>query len=201
MGTESIEFWYEFASPYSWIAAERIERLAAEAGVDFRWRPFLIGPILRQRPHNPSPTQDASPAQKIYRRRDVERLCAREGLALHWPTAYPRNGLLAARVAQTLGDAARRAFSLAVFRANFVRDGEISNMAVIAGLLEEMGRDVAADLARAQAPENKAALAAAVDEAIGKGIFGAPRFVIGTELFWGNDRLEQAVDWARAPWL
>lgn len=197
MSTDSIEFWYEFASPYSWIAAERIERLATEAGgIAVRWRPFVIGPILRARPHNPSPTQDASPAQKKYRRRDVERLCAAEGLALNWPTIYPRNGLLAARVALLVDDTWRPDFTRRVYRANFVEDREISDAAVIADILTSMGGDVPAILDQAQSPENKAALAAAVEEAIAKGIFGAPSFIVGDELFWGNDRLEQAMAWA-----
>lgn len=199
MSVDSIEFWYEFASPYSWIAAERIERLAGGAGIAVRWRPFVIGPILRARPHNPSPTQDASPAQKKYRRRDVERLCAQEGLALNWPTTYPRNGLLAARVALLVDDIWRPDFSRAVYRANFVEDREISDVAVIADILTSMGGDVPAILDQAQSPENKAALAAAVEEAIAKGIFGAPSFIVGDELFWGNDRLEQAMAWASKP--
>jgi len=202
MASKTLEFWYEFASPYSYIAAERIERLAVQAGgVAVSWRPFVIGPILRLRPHNPSPTQDAPPAQKQYRRRDVERICAREGIVLNWPTTYPRNGLLAARVAQIADQPWRAAFSRAVYRANFVEDREISDPAVIAGILEEMRHDASQYLVEAQSPANKAALAAAVEEAIAKGIFGAPSFVIDGELFWGNDRLERAIEWAGKPWL
>ena len=200
MSTDSIEFWYEFASPYSWIAAERIERLANEAGgIEVRWRPFVIGPILRRRPGNPSPPQDAPPAQKAYRRRDVERICASEGLPLDWPSTYPRNGLLAARTALALDDGPRRDFSVAVFRANFEMDREISDPAVVTGILEALGIAASTTMAKALSGENKSRLAAAVDEAIGKGIFGAPSFVVGDEMFWGNDRLEQAIEWARAP--
>lgn len=198
MASKTLEFWYEFASPYSYIAAERIEALAAEAGgIAVQWRPFVIGPILRLRPHNPSPTQDAPPAQKKYRQRDVERICVREGLALNWPSAYPRNGLLAARVAQVADPSWRSEFSRAVYRANFVEDREISDPTVIAAILTRLGRDVDAVMEAALSPANKTALAKAVDEAIGKGIFGAPSFVVAGELFWGNDRLEQAIEWAK----
>jgi 2-hydroxychromene-2-carboxylate isomerase len=197
MASKTLEFWYEFASPYSYIAAERIERLAVAAGIAVQWRPFVIGPILRRRPHNPSPTQDAPPAQKQYRQRDVERLCASEGIALNWPSTYPRNGLLAARVAQIAGPSWQRDFSRAVYRANFVEDREISDPAVIAAILTELNRDIDAVMETALSPANKAALAAAVEEAINKGIFGAPSFMVGGELFWGNDRLEQAIAWGR----
>lgn len=199
MSTDSIEFWYEFASPYSYIAAERIERLAGRAHLKVHWRPFIIGPILRLRPHNPSPTQDAPPAQKKYRRRDVERICAREDIKVNWPSIYPRNGLLAARVAQIADPGWRPAFSRAVYRANFIGDCEISDKAVIAGILDGLQRDTATVLEQAQSPENKSALAAAVEEAMAKGIFGAPSFIVGDELFWGNDRLEQAIEWAVRP--
>jgi 2-hydroxychromene-2-carboxylate isomerase len=195
MASKTLEFWYEFASPYSYIAAERIERLAA--GIAVQWRPFVIGPILKLRPHNPSPTQDAPPAQKKYRQRDVERLCVLENLTLNWPSTYPRNGLLAARVAQIADPSWRPAFSRAVYHANFVEDREISDPAVIAGILTGLGQEIDAVMEAALSAANKAALAAAVDEAIAKGIFGAPSFVVDGELFWGNDRLEQAIAWAR----
>ena len=201
MTSKTIEFWYECTSPYSYIAAERAERLAGAAGVAVVWRPFVIGPILRLRPHTPSPTQDAPPAQKRYRQRDVERLCASEGIPLNWPTTYPRNGLLAARVAQIADPSWRRDFTRAVYRANFFEDREISDPAVIASLLASLGRDTDAVLEAALSPANKAALAVAVEEAIGEGIFGAPSFVVEGELFWGNDRLEQAIAWARMPRL
>lgn len=194
---DSIEFWYEFASPYSYMAAERIGRVAGQAGVKVQWRPFVIGPILKKRPGQASATQDAPPAQKAYRRRDVERLCAQYGIALNWPSSYPRGSLLAARVALAAGEDWRAAFSLAVFRANFVADREIGEEAVVRAILRELGRDADSALQAALAPANKAALAANVDEAIARGIFGAPSFMVGDELFWGNDRLEQAIAWAR----
>lgn len=196
-----VAFWYEFASPYSYIAASRIERLAAARGLSVQWRPLLLGPIFRRRPHDPSPFQNSGPVQDRYRRRDVERLCAREGLPLDWPGVYPRNGLRAARVALVAADEGWcPEFSRAVYRANFVEDREISDPAVLAAILAALGRPPDAVLARAESPENKTRLAAQIDEAIEQGIFGAPSFLVDGELFWGNDRLEQALDWADAPW-
>lgn len=198
---QTIEFWYDFASPYSWMAAERIEALAGAAGVAVQWRPFLIGPILRRRPDNPSPLQNPTPAQRTYRRRDVERLCARYDLPLRWPTSYPRNGLLGARLARAVAPEQRPTLSRALFRANFVEDREISDATVIADVLAARGFDAEALLAAALADDNKRGLMADVDEAMAYGIFGAPSLRVGDELFWGNDRLELAIAWAQQPWL
>jgi 2-hydroxychromene-2-carboxylate isomerase len=201
MSTDSIEFWYEFASPYSYMAAERIGRMAAQAGVKVVWQPFIIGPILKQRPGQPSPTQDAPPAQKVYRRRDVERCCAQYGIALNWPGTYPRNGLLAARVALAAEPSWRERFSRAVYRANFVQDRDIADETVIRQVLAEIGQDPDMAMAAALARANKVRLIERVEHAIARGIFGAPSFMVGEELFWGNDRLEQALHWASKPWL
>ena len=195
-----IEFWYEFASPYSYLAAARIERLVAGRPIRLDWRPFLLGPIFRQRAHDPSPYQNPSPAQRRYRWRDLQRLCAAEGLALRLPSTYPRNGLLAARVALIAIDEGWGAdFTRAVFRANFAEDRDIAAAEVVGAVISSLERDAAAVLERAAAPDNKARLVARGEEALRRGIFGAPSFLVGEELFWGNDRLDQAIAWALAP--
>jgi 2-hydroxychromene-2-carboxylate isomerase len=195
-----IEFWYEFASPYSYLAAARIERLAAARPIRLDWRPFLLGPIFRQRAHDPSPYQNPSPAQRRYRWRDLQRLCAAEGLPLRLPSTYPRNGLLAARVALIAIDEGWGAdFTRAVYRANFAEDRDIAAAEVVGAVISSLERDAAAVLERAAAPDNKARLVARGEEALRRGIFGAPSFLVGEELFWGNDRLDQAIAWALAP--
>jgi 2-hydroxychromene-2-carboxylate isomerase len=193
-----MQFWYDFASPYSWLAAER---LAATVDVAVEWIPFIIGPILRLRPDNPSPLQNAPPAQRAYRRRDVERLAAKQGLPLRWPSTYPRNGLLGARIARVVPMERRPALTLAIYRASFVEDREIAEMDVIRDVLTRTGFDAEATLQAALTDDNKKALGADVDRAIALGIFGAPSFIVGGELFWGNDRLDLALEWARRPWL
>lgn len=193
-----MQFWYDFASPYAWLAAERLATLREPA---VEWIPFIIGPILRLRPDNPSPLQNAPPAQRAYRRRDVERLAAKQGLPLRWPSNYPRNGLLGARVARVVPAEQRPALTLAIYRASFVEDREIAEMGVIRDVLARTGFDANTTLQAALADDNKKALGADVDRAIALGIFGAPSFIVGNELFWGNDRLDLALDWARRPWL
>ena len=195
-----LEFWYEFASPYCYLAAARIEPLVSGTPIRLEWRPFLIGPILAQRPNDPTPFQNPSPAERRYRWRDVQRHCAAAGLALRLPTTYPRNGLLAARVALIAGDEGWGAnFARAVFDANFARDHDIASAEVLGTVIAGLGHDAAAVLRRAVSPENKQRLKRCGDEAVARGIFGAPSFLIGDELFWGNDRLDQAVAWAIQP--
>jgi len=92
-----------------------------------------------------------------------------------------------------------RDFALACFRANFAQDRDIADAAILGEILAGLGLDAAAVLAAAQTPEHKAALAATVERAAALGVFGAPSFRVAGELFWGQDRLDQALDWAVRP--
>lgn len=185
-----IEFWYEFASTYSYPAAMRIGQLAAQAGVHVRWRPFLLGPIFAAQGWNDSPF-NLYPAKGDYMWRDLQRVCEREGLPLALPPVrFPQNGLKAARVALAVGEERIAAFSRAVYAANFAQQKDISDDAVLSAILGEDAAPLAA------APQSKAALKAETDEAVARKIFGAPSFTVGDELFWGNDRLEDALRWA-----
>jgi 2-hydroxychromene-2-carboxylate isomerase len=194
-----LEFWFEFGSTYSYPAALRVERLAQARGVALAWRPFLLGPIFKAQGWNDSPF-NLYEAKGRYMWRDLARICAAEGLPFRRPSRFPRSGLLAARVASThAGEPWLPEFVRDVYRANFARDEEIAEPAVVARCLEAAGRsDASALLAEAQSDAAKARLRAFTDEAIAKGIFGAPSFVARGELFWGNDRLEAALDFAHA---
>jgi 2-hydroxychromene-2-carboxylate isomerase len=191
-----VQFWFEFASTYSYPAAMRIETAAAERGVDLEWRPFLLGPIFAAQGWGDSPFNIYA-AKGRYMWRDLERLCARHGLPLRRPSRFPRSGLLAARIA--LAGAAEPwlpDFVRAVYYANFAKDRDIAERAVIAELLDALDLPAAVLLARADSELVKAGLRAQTEQAQRLGIFGAPSFVVGDELFWGGDRLEHALDWA-----
>lgn len=192
-----VEFWYEFASTYSYPAAMRAGRLAEAAGVELVWRPFLLAPIFGAQGWNDSPF-NIYPVKGRYMWRDLARICEAEGLALNTPVRFPQNGLKAARLAILgAGEGWAPAFTRAVYEANFARRQDIADDGVLAGILQALGLDPLDVVMRAYAPENKAKLKAQSDEAIAKGIFGAPSFVVDGELFWGNDRLEQALAWAQ----
>ncbi|WP_129644835.1 2-hydroxychromene-2-carboxylate isomerase [Peristeroidobacter agariperforans] len=192
-----IEFWFEFASTYSYPAAMRIGALAASRGVQVVWRPFLLGPIFNRQGWNDSPF-NIYPAKGRYMWRDMERICERQDIPLRKPTVFPRNGLLPARVVCSHAQQAWVPdFVRAVYRANFVDDADISSPAVVEQCLTALGQDAAAILATSQTPTAKDTLKAQTAEAMERGIFGAPSFVVGDELFWGNDRLEDALAWAQ----
>jgi 2-hydroxychromene-2-carboxylate isomerase len=197
-----MEFWFEFASTYSYVAAGRIEQLARAAAVEVRWRPFLLGPIFAKQGWNDSPF-NLYPAKGAYMWRDMERLCSRYGLPFKRPSAFPRNGVRAARVALLGAEAAwGPGFVEAVYRANFGDDRDIGDPELLVLLVDEQGVDGRGILAQAESPEWKPRLREQTERAEKLGIFGAPTFVVGTELFWGSDRLEEALELAarrRAP--
>jgi 2-hydroxychromene-2-carboxylate isomerase len=191
-----IEFWYEFASTYSYLAAMRIEAEAERAGVDVRWRPFLLGPIFAAQGWTTSPF-NLFPAKGRYMWRDMERQAARLGLPFVKPNPFPQNGLMAARIA-VLG--AERgwtpAFTKAVFTAEFGQGRAIADQAILSATLTGLGLDAGAVMKEAQGEPNKTRLKALSEEARSRGLFGAPTFLAEDgEIFWGNDRLEQALAW------
>ncbi len=192
-----IQFWFEFASTYSYLAAHRIQAVSEAARVDVVWEPFLLGPIFADRGLDDSPF-NVHPEKGRYMWRDMERLCDNYGLAFRRPSVFPRNGLLAARVA-CLGAGKRWLpdFSRAVYRANFAEDRDIADESVIGDILGSLGVDAQTTLDGAGASQNKDRLRKQVDRARGLAIFGAPTFVVGRELFWGNDRMGDAIVWAR----
>ncbi len=197
-GNPQIEFWFEFASTYSYLAVMRIEAAAQAAGVDVVWKPFLLGPVFLSLGWNDSPF-NIYPPKGRYMWRDLARLAAKYGLPFRMPSQFPRNGLLAARVALVgVAEGWVAAFSRAAMLASFAEDRDIADDAVIGELLAALGLPAPEVLARAQAAENKQALRAQTERAAEIGLFGAPSFRVGEELFWGNDRLEDALAWARA---
>jgi uncharacterized protein (DUF924 family)/2-hydroxychromene-2-carboxylate isomerase len=202
-----VEFWFDFASTYSYPAAMRVEAMCLAAGVPLRWRPFLLGPIFAAQGWRDSPF-NLYPVKGRYMWRDLERICAANGLPLRRPTVFPRNGLLAARAACAGGDAAWvPAFVRGIYGANFADDRDISDAAVVAEVLAAAGADADTVLAAARSPAVKEELRAQTDEAVRRGLCGAPSFTVGDELFWGNDRLDAALGQWRsqradddAPW-
>ena len=194
-----IEFWYEFASTYSYPAAMRVERLADEAGVAVVWRPFLLGPLFHAQQGLTDSPFNAFPVKGQYMWRDLERVCEQEGLPVVHPSQFPRNGLLAARVAVAgLEEGWTPAFSKKVYEANFVADQDIADPEVLAPLIAESGGAPEAALAAAGSDAVKTRLKDHVAQAKARGVFGSPSFITADgELFWGNDRLEQALSWAQ----
>jgi 2-hydroxychromene-2-carboxylate isomerase len=195
--TPTLDFWFEFASTYSYPAGMRIAPLAEAAGVSVRWRPFLLGPIFKAQGWANSPF-NLYPAKGAYMWRDLARICAALQLPFVRPSVFPQNSLTAARVALVaLEEGWGEDFCRAVYAAEFGAGRDIATAEAIADILGGVGREAGAVLQRAQSDAIKARLRAQNEEALRLGIFGAPSFVTADgELFWGNDRLESALAWA-----
>jgi len=193
----SIDFFYEFASTYSYVAAMRIAPLAKDAGVAVRWRPFLLGPIFKAQGWETSPF-NLYPVKGRYMVRDCEREAAANGLAFRLPEPFPQNTLMAARVAHAaLEEGWGEGFSRAVYTAEFAEGRNIGDPATLGEIVSALGKDAQAVFAKAQTDAIKNKLRAETDTAMRLHVFGAPTFITDDgELFWGNDRLEAALAWA-----
>jgi 2-hydroxychromene-2-carboxylate isomerase len=196
--TATLDFWFDFASTYSYPAALRIGALAEDAGVVVNFRPFLLGPMFKAQGWNSSPF-NLYPAKGGYMWRDLERICADLALPFVRPEPFPQNSLIAARVALIgLREPWGEEFCLEVFRSQFGEGQSIGDAEAIGRILRRL--DIAPEpaLKAAQSDDNKARLRDQTEEAARRGIFGAPTFITADgELFWGNDRLERALLWSK----
>lgn len=198
MTAKTVEFWFDFASTYSYLTAMRIEDVAGRSGVAVDWKPFLLGPIFSAQGWTSSPF-NLYPAKGRYMVRDIERIAAARNLAFKMPDPFPQNGLTAARLALVgleLGWGAR--FIQAIFRAEFAEGRSIIARDVIDACLAVVNAPVEQALALATSSEAKARLRSNTEAAQVHGIFGAPTMrTHDGDLFWGDDRLEQAVSRAQ----
>jgi len=191
----TLEFWFEFASPYSYVAAMRIGELCAKSGVDLAWKPFSLGPIFRMQGWETSHF-NLNPLRGKYMWRDMQRLTTKFGLPWHQPTEFPRNTILPLRVAagnadeKWIGDYVR-----AIYVASFSEDADISQPEVVAEALTSVGADSTAVMVEATDGARRSALRANTERAIELGIFGAPNCLVNGELFWGEESLEDAIAW------
>jgi 2-hydroxychromene-2-carboxylate isomerase len=194
----TLDFWFDFASTYSYPACMRAEALAKDGGVTIRYRPFLVGPIFKAQGWDTSPF-NVYETKGRYMWRDLTRLCADLSIPFQKPSPFPQNSLLAARVAMAgEGEAWRGRFCCAVFHAQFGEGRRIDDPAVIGDLLQDIGAPARSVLQLAQSDPVKLQLRTQTEEAGRLGIFGAPSFLTADgELFWGNDRLEAAIAWAK----
>jgi 2-hydroxychromene-2-carboxylate isomerase len=192
-----MEFWFDFGSNYSYLSVMRIEPLAAEHGVSIEWRPFLLGPIFKSLGWDTSPFV-LQRTKGAYMWRDVERQCARYRLPWKQPTVFPRRALLPLRVA-LLGaeEPWIGAFCREIMLMNFRDDRDIDAPEPVADALAGLGLAAQEIITQAQSEAHKALLRTQTELAARRGIFGAPTFFVGEEMFWGNDRLEEALAWAK----
>lgn len=194
MGQAGIEFWYDFASPYAYIAAERIMRLPPAQRQRFTWRPFMLGAVFAHHLPDSGGRQQMNPAARANKWRDLERLCAEHGIGWLGQELkhYPPNGLRAARLMLTAGEQ-QPDLALKIYRAAFAEGRDIADEAVLA---ETVVNDFSRLSAQSRQQEIKDALRRNSECAIKSGIFGAPSLVTGDEVFFGQDRMDQAINWS-----
>jgi 2-hydroxychromene-2-carboxylate isomerase len=191
----AIEFWFDFTSIYCYPAVMRIETLAKAHHRELIWRPFLLGPVLKSMGWSAPPLL-IHEAKGHYTWRDIERRCAANGLAFKRPAEFPLRSLLPLRIATLGRDAAWiGGFCRRVMHAAYVEDREIHSIEAMTGVLTDMQLPASEILEQAAADANKEKLRASTEEAVARGIFGAPSFFVGEEMFWGDDRLDDAMAW------
>lgn len=191
-----LEFWFEFGSNYSYLAAMRIEELAHQAGVAVDWKPFLLGPIFQKFGWHTSPFV-LQPAKGKYMWRDMEREAMKYGLPIVKPSVFPRVAVLPMRVAVFAADKPWIGeFCRNVMKQNWVEDLDINDERDVRRALTDLVPDPDAIIAAALSDANKLRLRSNTEEAYARGIFGAPTMFVGEEMFWGNDRLDDAINFA-----
>ena len=191
----SIDFYFDFSSPYGYFASAKIDDLAAKHGRDVTWRPILLGAVFKITGGQPLPT---IPLKGSYSAHDLQRSARLFKMSFKMPTKFPIGSTAPARAFYWLNDrdpAAARKLALALFHAYFAEDRDISNPEVTGNVAAKLGVDKV-ELAQAlNEPAVKERLRSEVAAAIERGVFGSPYFIIDGEPFWGSDRLEQVDRW------
>lgn len=194
--SNNIDFFFFVGSTYSYLSVMRIGAMAENAGVTVRWRPFNVREIMLEMENIPFADK---PAKFQYMWRDIERRAKRFGLKWTKQPPYPIDpDLLANRIAAiAAGEGWVVEFTRAAYDKWFHEGVRIGYAEELEDILVLIGRDPEDIITRAEGFEGGEALDAATEEARRLGIFGAPTFIVDGEVFWGDDRLEDALAWAQ----
>ena len=192
-----IDFWFFVGSTYSYLSILRIDSVASAQGVAFRWRPFNVRSIMIEQ--NNIPFRD-KPVKAAYMWRDIERRAAMYGLKAKLPATYPlRESEIANRIA-VVGE--RRGWCAdyvrAAYRRWFEQGEEPGVEPCLSGSLSDIGLEPQQIIAAARADDIGAEFVASTEEAKRLGVFGSPTFAVDGELFWGDDRMDDAIQWRQA---
>lgn len=196
MTTRQIDFWFTMGSTYSYLTVSRLAAVAQSNGILFRWRPFHLATILLEMKHVPFADK---PAKAAYMWRDIERRAEMCGIPIQLPVPYPvKQSIIANRIAIVgMREGWGPDFVRAAYRRWFLHGHENGSEPNNSDSLREIGQEPKRVLALADAEETSSALDAETSRARELGIFGSPTFVLDHELFWGDDRLDDAIQWFR----
>lgn len=192
---QPVDFWVSIGSTYSYLSVMRLPALAEARGAKVRWRPFDVRHVMVEQDNIPF---KGKPVKAAYMWRDIERRAARYGLSPRLPAPYPLPGLVLANKVALLGveEGWTEAYVRAAYRGWFEESQPAGEEPNLSRSLAAAGCDLQDVMARAASPDAASALQTVTEEAMALGVFGAPSFVVGGEVFWGDDRLEDALDWA-----
>ena len=186
----SVEFFFDTASPYSYLASTQVGGLSDRTGATIEWRPFFLGGLF-QSIGNATPATLAPRGR--YMARDLRRWAKRYGVPFNWPSRFPMNTIGAQRLLLAVqddhGEEACGRLTAALFTAYWVDDRDLKDGEVLRDVAAGAGFDAEALLARTQEPAIKERLKGVTQEAEDRGVFGAPTFFFGEEMYFGNDRL------------
>lgn len=192
----SIDFYFDFASPYGYFASHRIDELAAKYGRAVAWRPFLLGAAFKLT--GAKPLSQQSPIRADYFAHDWERLARRFKVPFRIPEGFPHAAVASSRAFYWLDDrdpTMAKAFARRIYGAYFGEGRDFTSAEMVAGEAAALGVDRTELLPALQDPAVKDRLKREVDAAIGRGVFGSPSFFVDGEMFWGHDRLEEVEEW------
>jgi 2-hydroxychromene-2-carboxylate isomerase len=185
--SKKVEFYYDFSSPYSYLASTKIEGICAKYRAELDWRPFLIGGVYKET-GNRAPLE--VPAKKAYMIQDVKNWANHYGIELNFPDLFPVNsvksmrGALVAKEQGRIGD-----YTHTLFKFYWVRNDDISQDDILRLALNDLDMDHELFIKRINEQEIKDELRTETAEAVRRGAFGAPTIFVGDKMFWGNDRL------------
>jgi 2-hydroxychromene-2-carboxylate isomerase len=196
MAGDTIDFWFSTGSTYTYLSVSRLDAAAKKAGIRVNWRPFSVRAIMREQNNIPFA---GKPVKMGYMWRDIERRAALYGLPIKVPAPYPLQQFDLANHVAIVGmhEGWGRPYVVASYRRWFVDGQEPGMEPNLSASLKEVGQEPARILALAQSESTAKTYADATAEARALGIFGSPTFVVGKELFWGDDRLDDAIAWLR----
>ena len=192
-----MDFYFDFSSPYGYLASERVDAMAARHGRTVNWHPILLGVVFKQTGMQPL-TQ--IPIKGTYAERDFSRTARMLKIPFAMPQVFPIASQAPARVMLWIASRnpeAAKAYARVAYRAFFVDGFNISEPATAAALAAGLGHDRAAALAAIDDPEFKNALRSEVEQAVARGVFGSPFVIVDNEPFWGVDRLSMVEEWLK----
>jgi 2-hydroxychromene-2-carboxylate isomerase len=185
-----LEFFFDYGSPWSYVAFTQVPRIAQAAGATIAYRPMLLGGVFKAT-GNQSPAEQNVPAKRVYSRREFQRYATRYAIPFSHNPHFPINTMTLMRGAAWAEIEGRLVeYSGAIFEAMWVKPENLGEPAVLAPVLSRAGFDPAAFQAGVAREDVKQRLRATTEEAVSRGVFGAPTFFVGTEMFFGQDRLD-----------